>query len=68
MAKQLKRSKAVARAYKIKDLYYNRGLSMREIAERFGIKSSATVHQYVHAVKVRGVDVTDWEYKLEDKS
>lgn len=64
MAKQLKRSKAVARAYKIKDLYYNRGLSMREIAERFDIKSSATVWQYIHAVKIRGVDVTDWRDKI----
>lgn len=64
MAKRLKRSKAVARAYKIKDLYYNKGLSMREIAERFGIKSSATVFRYIHAEHIFGVDVTDWRDKV----
>jgi len=62
MPKQLRRSQSVKRAYAIKKLYYKDGYSMREIAARFDI-SSSTVHHYIHATVVRGVDVTDWESK-----
>lgn len=63
MPKQLRRSRSVKRAYIIKKLYYRDGLSMREIATRYDI-SSSTVHHYIHATTVRGVDVTDWEAKI----
>lgn len=64
---QLRKSSAVKRAYKIKDLYFNQNMSMREIAELLGI-SSATVWSYIHATKVRGVDVTDWEVKKNEQA
>lgn len=63
MTKQLRKSKSVKRAYAIKKLYFKDGYSMREIAARFDL-SSSTVHHYIHATTVRGVDVTDWEDKI----
>ena len=58
--RQLRKSQAIERARVIKLMYFKQNNSMREIAEQLGI-SSSTVWSYVHAKKIRGVNVENWE-------
>lgn len=60
--RQLRKSDAINRAYRIKWMYNTDNMSIREIADKLNI-SVATVHRYIKATKIRGVDVTDWSKK-----